>query len=474
LSNLQKHSIQRLILEAEINAEQTDLQTAAWQNEVENWVRQKFLPSLEVALDEVFVFSNETLRIDKLELDLGVFDPNLLKEKLGNKLRQFKSEIAFSNEAKRSEDKVEIRHLTHAQKTIEAFLFFLETGRLPWWETPVPIQEWETKILEAFSEVTNVNFQFPDAVAVRKRLVGHFSEQFFNELTRKLFAHFYKQSLDFQVDFKKLLKTLKFSAAKQKEVMETVRESMLHFFGQGLSPEHLPLFVISHLPKKEFLMLKRAVTSLPSMANQSEGEKQLIQLFKDVKEKKANIQVVENQVKLSDNSVPEEKEIKDEIYIANAGLVLLNPFIELFFEELKIVKNGQLKKSQRGVFLLQWLVAGQLNASEYELPLNKLLCGIPLDEPVTGTFKLTKREKNEAQNLLEAVVRHWDVLKNTSPAGLQENFLCREGKLTQKSDGDWLLQVDRKSIDILLDHLPWSISMIKLPWMSQMLWVEWQ
>jgi hypothetical protein len=123
---------------------------------------------------------------------------------------------------------------------------------------------------------------------------------------------------------------------------------------------------------------------------------------------------------------------------------------------------------------LQWLATGQLNAPEYELPLNKLLCGIPLEEPVIGTLKLTKREKQEAQQLLEAVVRHWEVLKNTSPAGLQGNFICREGKLTQKNNGDWLLQVERKSIDILLDHLPWSISMVKLPWMPQMLWVEWQ
>lgn len=473
MSNPQKHSIQRLILEAEINAEQTDLQAVAWQSEVENWVRQELLPSLEVALDAVFVNSNETLRIDKLELDLGIFDPNLLKEKLGNKLRQVKLGIEVSNEDKQQEEKAEILHLTQSQKTIEAFLFFLETGRLPWWETPVPMQEWETKVLTAFSEIREDSFQFPGAVAVRKRLVAHFSEYFFNELIQRLFARFYKQSLDFRAVFKKLLKETRLSSSKQRALINTVRESMFHFFGQELPPEQLPIYVINHLPKEEFSLLKRAITALSSVTWKSVEEKQLVQLFINAQEKEMNGQVGENQARELVTVVSGEKKTKDEIYIANAGLVLLHPFIELFFEELKIAENGQLKKAQRAVSLLQWLATGQLNAPEYELPLNKLLCGISLEEPVIGIGKLTKREKNEAQNLMEAVVRHWEVLKNTSPAGLQGNFLCREGKLTQKNDGDWLLQVERKSIDILLDHLPWSISMVKLPWMPQILWVEW-
>lgn len=473
MSNPQKHSIQRLIVEAEINAEQTDLQAVAWQSEVENWVRQELLPSLEVALDAVFVNSNETLRIDKLELDLGIFDPNLLKEKLGNKLRQFKSGIGIYGEDKTSEEKVEVRHLTQAQKTIEAFLFFLETGRLPWWEKPLPMQKWETKILTAFSEIREDSFQFPDAEAVRKRLIAHFSDWFFNELIQKLFAHFYEQSLDFQVIFKKLLKESRLSSSKQRALIKMVRETMLRFFGQELPPEQLPIYIIYHLPKEEFLLLKRAITALPSVTWKSVEEKQLIQLFINAQEKEVYSQVAENKEKEMMKVVSEEKKTKDEIYISNAGLVLLHPFIELFFEELKIAENGQLKKAQRGVSLLQWLATGQLNAPEYELPLNKLLCGIPLEEPVIGIGKVTKPEKNESQNLLEAVVRHWEVLKNTSPAGLQGNFLCREGKLTQKNDGDWLLQVERKSIDILLDHLSWSISMVKLPWMPQILWVEW-
>jgi hypothetical protein len=66
------------------------------------------------------------------------------------------------------------------------------------------------------------------------------------------------------------------------------------------------------------------------------------------------------------------------------------------------------------------------------------------------------------------------VLRNTSPDGLRGTFLIRSGKLCLRDGGDWSLQVESNSFDILLDQLPWGISMIKLPWMEKMLWVEWR
>ena len=75
--------------------------------------------------------------------------------------------------------------------------------------------------------------------------------------------------------------------------------------------------------------------------------------------------------------------------------------------------------------------------------------------------------------LLSAVVGHWDALKNTGQEGLRETYIKRPGKISRRNDGDWLLQVESKSYDILLDRLPWGISMVRLPWMARMLRVEW-
>ena len=135
--------------------------------------------------------------------------------------------------------------------------------------------------------------------------------------------------------------------------------------------------------------------------------------------------------------------------------------------------GDKLLQPERALCLLHFLTTGQILAPEYELMLPKILCNVPLDSPVESDVELSAIEQEEAAVLLEAVIRHWEALRNTSPDGLRETFLLRPGKVSLR-DGDWLLQVEPQSFDILLDRLPWGISMIKLPWMKRMFWVEWR
>jgi hypothetical protein len=106
------------------------------------------------------------------------------------------------------------------------------------------------------------------------------------------------------------------------------------------------------------------------------------------------------------------------------------------------------------------------------LPLNKLLCGRSLDKPVDRTAELTAAETDEADQLLQAVIEHWSALKRTSVDGLRASFLQRDGLLSE-TESHWLLQVELLGHDILLDRLPWGISMIKLSWMKKVLRVDW-
>jgi hypothetical protein len=164
----------------------------------------------------------------------------------------------------------------------------------------------------------------------------------------------------------------------------------------------------------------------------------------------------------------------ENIYINNAGLVLLHPFLPQFFRALNIVVGDQLIAPDRALSLLHFLGTGQLVAPEYELVLPKVLLNLPLEKPVDTNTPLTAEETEEATALLEAVIRHWAALKGTSDDGLRGTFLIRPGKISLRDDGDWRLQVENKAYDILLDQLPWGIGMIKLPWMHRMLWVEWR
>ena len=122
--------------------------------------------------------------------------------------------------------------------------------------------------------------------------------------------------------------------------------------------------------------------------------------------------------------------------------------------------------------LLHYLATGETKVAEFNLLLAKLLCAVDFEEPIPNFIELTEKEKEESGNLLKSVTEHWAPLKNTSAEGLRNSFFEREGKLTQTETG-WLLLVEQKTIDILLDKLPWGIGTIKLPWMKNTLNVEW-
>ncbi|NEP20291.1 MAG: hypothetical protein F6J97_26000, partial [Leptolyngbya sp. SIO4C1] len=171
---------------------------------------------------------------------------------------------------------------------------------------------------------------------------------------------------------------------------------------------------------------------------------------------------------------PEELEVG--LYLNQAGLVMLHPFLPPYFEEAGLLEGDQFRNTdaqQIAIYLLQYLATRQTQPPEYELILPKLLCGWPLNEPIIASPALPPTALTETENLLQAVINHWEVLKSTSPDGLREGFLQREGKLTRTGDREWKLQVEKQAIDILLSRLPWGLSMVKLPWMDALLTVEW-
>ncbi len=162
-------------------------------------------------------------------------------------------------------------------------------------------------------------------------------------------------------------------------------------------------------------------------------------------------------------------------YVSHAGVVLLHTFLTVFFEKCGLTDDKQFLDDtarERAAQLVLYLATGQEETPEYDMVLAKLLCGIPLEMPIDGSIHLSETEKSESEKLLKAVIEHWDKLQNASPDALREGFLQREGKLEKRTQG-WFLIVEQKSIDILLNYLPWNLRMIKLPWMEEMLRVEW-
>ncbi|PMB51188.1 hypothetical protein CEN39_16660 [Fischerella thermalis CCMEE 5201] len=162
-------------------------------------------------------------------------------------------------------------------------------------------------------------------------------------------------------------------------------------------------------------------------------------------------------------------------FIQNSGLVLLYPYLKRYLETLNLVKDNQFfsKTHQlQAIHELEFLVRGNQPYREYDLVLNKVLCGIPLFEPIDIEFQCENFAETEAEKLLQSAIRNWTIIKNTSVDGFRRSFLMREGKLIQK-ENSWTLICDRKGYDVLLERLPYPIYVVKLTWMDRPLYVEW-
>jgi len=165
----------------------------------------------------------------------------------------------------------------------------------------------------------------------------------------------------------------------------------------------------------------------------------------------------------------------DLIDVNNCGVVILHPFLKAYFADLNLLADSDFIDSEaraRAVLLLNYLATGKADAAEFDLTLQKVLCGYPLEDTLEASIQLTDKEKTESDNLLNAVIDYWPPLKNTSIAGLRSTFLQRNGNLELKESG-WLLKVEQKTVDILLGKLAWGFSTIRLPWMKKMLSVDW-
>ncbi|MDH4473233.1 MAG: contractile injection system tape measure protein [Fluviicola sp.] len=166
----------------------------------------------------------------------------------------------------------------------------------------------------------------------------------------------------------------------------------------------------------------------------------------------------------------------EKLYVRNAGMIVLWPFLERYFE-----KNGLFVESkfihQQAKEQASWLLQHLVFGSNYELfephiALNKVLVGLQPETPVHTPELITEQQQLLIEELLKAVMEHVPAWKNLSVENLRKAYLQREGALSAR-DGQWLLQVKRETYDVLLDKLPWPIQLIRLPWLEHLLVVEW-
>lgn len=170
------------------------------------------------------------------------------------------------------------------------------------------------------------------------------------------------------------------------------------------------------------------------------------------------------------------REFLDPIFIKNAGLILLSPYLGMLFERCGLMQQSEFIDDEsrfKAVHLLEYAATGKTGKEEYELVINKLLCGMSITDPVERNVELSDNDKEIVNGLLTAITQQWKPLNGTSIEGLQESFIQRDGKLEEEEE-QYFLKVEQKAFDMLLDQVPWNIGTIKLSWMKKILIIEWR
>lgn len=239
--------------------------------------------------------------------------------------------------------------------------------------------------------------------------------------------------------------------------------------------------------QKELLRLKNQTKEDPKQAKElSEGdnitEEDALQIAKAI-ESLRKVETIEEQERpekgireLTAVIMHTQPDLKERIPIYNAGLVLFQPFLISFFDRLGLLESRKHFKSAtcqiRAAHLLHELSGFGEIPVEHLMLFNKLLCGINIMFPIDCRFKISETESLEMEHLLRATIGNWAIIRNTSISGFQESFVKRQGVL-ERSQDDWILRVETKGIDILLDDIPWDIHLISFPWNNYLVYVDW-
>jgi hypothetical protein len=475
----QPHSIRSQVLEVEVAASEAD--ALALQRRLPDLCARALAPAIEQVLERCAP-AQGFLCIDRIELDAGTLEwsrfdtdlPRAVMLALERAVRELMAVAAAPHDAAANPGQRAARHRSSRQTLDEALAYFLKNGSLP---SSFHLEQggpgFEQALLAGWREAAPAGSSAPGGSAILMRALAdpacreRLTRQFSASLLAALLGMLHPQGSRAMNAVLAVVRNERLPAADSALLERQVWIGAFERIAGGRDLD-APRLLREAFDRLEIDCGLAADPLRPSGARSFDPPEA------DRRRRAATQRAPIDTVAAEQRhlvSAP-HPDADTGIFVGDAGLVLLHPFLPALFEGLALSAGERLLAPERALHLLHYLATGQDCAPEYELPLAKILCELPLTQAVHANLALSTAEKDQAQALLDAVIGHWSALRNTGVDGLRAAFLLRRGKLSRR-DGDWLLQVEPDTADILLDQLPWGISPIKLAWMEPMLWVEW-
>ena len=439
----QIHIIEKVNIEVDVRDMPTALDI---RDHVQRFLYDKVFPELETVLNSLSL-KEHSFRTGSLSLDLNftskenfeaTFSARALKELNQMLTGQIRENIP-------EEKEVQFEKKSAGEKQWEVLLYFLKRGTIPWFASKD--QDWLnenelTGFLASTSTWKHAFFELiRDNALAARRLVLQFPGQFVSSF---IGAFLGRDLNTIAPDLIKNTRTENHTLQRQ-DFLFFYR--LLEYISKAATPDSIDIKEIEKIAENTRKEEQELPDEIPGAVLTREKKKDRL------------------------DNIPDEKE---GIYVNQAGLILLHPFLQYFFAAIGLLDGKSFKDEiaqQTAVHVLHYLATGKEQEMEYNQVLEKYLCGLYIHQPVERFIPLSEAIKEECTQVLKAVIGHWSALKNTSPDGLREAFLQRNGKLVSGARDH--LVVESKSIDILLEKLPWNYSVIALPWLQKELYVDW-
>ena len=482
-----KHIVQQQILDITL----TDRQAVS---DIQDVVSDLYHKEVIQLLDEVFsefCGVEEIIQIEELTVDLGKINVKNFKQdfvqSIKTKLEDQLTELVYHA---RNNNQPKGVKLIRAEKE-DPFIAYLKNGRFPWWVSAEDRNL--NQLIESFSEKRkNENFSPKQILGFlrdsnfRKRLIDTLPVDHLSDILSTIDASKTQLIFKFQKDIIVLFDHLPLSKGEKNYCSFYALDRLIDFFftQKVQSKEVQSKFVIGFFKdlfsKRRFsnennlLQLEQIPFSLLKTIRKEDLESAINKISKP------QIAQTSDEEKFSDEAASRsplnsDKGLDESIEITHVGVILFWPFLQIFFKEMGLIENQKFKDEfscWKAIHLLHYLVTGEQEAEEHELLIHKILCNVALSEFVPMSFELTDLEKEECDHLVQTVIDQWSILKKSSIEGFRNSFLKRDGIL-QMNGRDYMIQVERKSFDIILEKLSWGISNIKHPWNNYLIQVEW-
>ncbi|MDF2934566.1 MAG: hypothetical protein K0R36_3897 [Chryseobacterium sp.] len=487
----QDHIIQKVFVEITVNNKD---KAFSLKEDISSFLSIDVFPKIEKHINALeYKLTDHTLQIPRLELNVEVKNGSLnteLKDKIAQLFKEKLSEITepMVSLNQKTESNSNIYLIDNQEKVIQTFIYFLEKGCMPWWNS----DKKSTAFLEsAVFDTLILSSSFQKSIIpvlskqhVQDRMINQLSNE---QIVQLCLAVLKNKDLKINLDVDIIHYMSKLNNTDRLILWRLVLDALSQYLNSSNSNFHE--YILQQIVKIETTPI-----ALSQKRNDHLNWKAVVKIFPFIKENEV-LEIIKNNAidnpenigtsletiyqkndTVQKNSILNDNDLSQNEgqYIQNAGLILIHPFIKTLFEHCDLLhpKTHQLLDPELCAHLLHYIATGKTNAPEYNMVFEKFLCNIPINQTINRHIKLSCKHKTEAKNVIENVQHNWNSMRKSSVALLQNEFFQRQGKLVV-TDHDYSLTVERKTQDILLDKLNWGISLVKLPWQEKFIFVNW-